>query len=145
MSQLPPPLPDNLPPIPPATPSVTPGMLVSSAEPHRGGMILAFGIISLSVNLLSSCGGAVSGGLGCFATPLAMGLAIPAWIMANNDLAKMAAGRMDPSGRGNTQAGKICSIISIVLTLIIIVLTILFFLGLLTFLGVAAAASRNHP
>jgi hypothetical protein len=139
MSQLPPPLPSN-PPSSQNAPSTIPGSLQSFGEPHRGGLILALGIISLTVNFLSSCGGAFSGGLGCFATPLAIGLAIPAWIMANTDLAKMATGRMDASGRGSTQGGKICGIISIVLTVVIIAVTILFFLGLLAFLGIAAGA-----
>jgi hypothetical protein len=47
--------------------------------------------------------------------------------MANKDLKEMAAGRMDPTGRGTTQAGKICGIISVVLAIVIFFLTLLFF------------------
>jgi hypothetical protein len=35
--------------------------------------------------------------------------------MANNDLAEMDAGRMDPTGRGLTAAGKTCGIIGLVM------------------------------
>ncbi|MDP7009652.1 MAG: hypothetical protein QGI78_08800 [Phycisphaerales bacterium] len=47
-----------------------------------------------------------------------MPLGIIAWVMANGDLKKMDAGTMDPEGRGNTQAGKICGIISVCLALV---------------------------
>lgn len=63
-------------------------------KPHRGTLILILGILSLVM-----CG---------FLT------GIPAWIMANSDLREMDAGTMDPSGRGSTQGGKICGIISVV-------------------------------
>ncbi|MCS7014858.1 MAG: hypothetical protein NZM42_01910 [Gemmatales bacterium] len=59
--------------------------------PHRGGLILTLGILSLLI----------CGLLGPFA-----------WIMGSNDLAKMHRGRMDKSGYGATQAGYILGIIS---------------------------------
>ncbi len=62
--------------------------------PHRGGAILTMGILSLLV-----CGP----------------LGIAAWIMGNNDLAEIRAGRMDPSGEGSTQAGRICGMIAVIL------------------------------
>ena len=65
-------------------------------KPHRGGMILAFGILGLVV---------------CFI------LGIFAWIMGNNDLAEMRAGTMDPSGEGLTQAGRIIGMITCILTI----------------------------
>ena len=74
-------------------------------QPHRGSMILVFGILSLIV---------------------CMPLGIVAWVMANGDLKKMDAGTMDPEGRGNTQAGKICGIISVCLSLISFVIGFLF-------------------
>jgi len=65
----------------------------SYMKPHRGGMILAFGIISIFFcNIIFG--------------PMA-------WIMGNQDLAEMDAGRMDPSGRETTKAGKICGIIGL--------------------------------
>jgi hypothetical protein len=66
-------------------------------EAHRGGAILALGIIG--VVLCQICG-------------------IIAWVMGNKDLAKMKAGRMDRSGEGMTQAGKILGIISVALMVI---------------------------
>jgi len=40
---------------------------------------------------------------------------IAAWIMGNNDLQQIDAGLMDPTGKGITNAGKICGIIGTVL------------------------------
>ena len=65
----------------------------SHLRAHRGAMLLAFGIVSL----LIPC-------------PLFI-LAIATWVMANQDLAEIEAGRMDPEGEGLTKAGKIISII----------------------------------
>ena len=65
----------------------------SYLKPHRGGMILAFGIISI------------------FFCNIVFGPI--AWVLANQDLAEMAAGRMDPSGEGLTKAGKICGIVGL--------------------------------
>jgi len=65
----------------------------SYMKPHRGGMILAFGIISIFFcNIIFG--------------PMA-------WIMGNQDLAEMDAGRMDPSGRETTKAGKICGMVGL--------------------------------
>jgi hypothetical protein len=66
-------------------------------RPHRGTTILVLGILSLACS--------------CFI------LGIVAWVMGSNDLAEMAAGRMNRAGQGTTRAGKICGIISVVLTL----------------------------
>jgi hypothetical protein len=66
------------------------------AEAHRGGLILALGIVSWVT--------------GCFL------IGIAAWIMASGDLKKMRAGVMDSSGMGLTQAGMIIGIIHTVLT-----------------------------
>jgi len=68
-----------------------PGYRRRAYEPHRGALILVLGILSLI-----SC--AV---LGPFA-----------WVLGNNDMQQINAGRMDPEGRGLTQAGRICGIIS---------------------------------
>ena len=66
-------------------------------KPHRGTTILVLGILSLVC---------------CHP------LGIAAWLMGNTDLKEMAAGTMDPSGQGTTNAGKICGIIGTVLTVI---------------------------
>lgn len=62
--------------------------------PHRGGVILTLGILSLLI-----CGP----------------LGIAAWVMGNNDLAEIRGGRMDPEGEGTTQAGRICGMIATIL------------------------------
>jgi hypothetical protein len=54
--------------------------------------------------------------LGCFP------VGIVAWVLGIRDLSAMNAGRMDPSGRGMTLAGKILGIIGTVLPILILVL-----------------------
>jgi len=68
-------------------------------KPHRGVAVLVLGILGIVVCVI--CG-------------------IIAWVMGNNDLREMAAGTMDPSGRGLTQAGKICGMISVILTIVVL-------------------------
>ena len=81
-------------------------------RPHRGGLILALGILGIVCCFI--CG-------------------IIAWVMGNGDLREMAAGRMDPSGQGLTQAGKICGMVSVILQIVGFVIWLLFmFLGILT-------------
>lgn len=75
-------------------------------DPHRGSTILVLGILSLVFCVI---------------------LGIIAWVMGNHDLEEMRAGRMDPSGEGMTQAGRICGIISVVLNLVGIVLAFFVF------------------
>jgi len=73
-------------------------------KPHRGGIVLALGILGIVV---------------CFI------LGIVAWVMGKNDLNEMDAGIMDPSGRGLTQAGKICGMVSVVLQIIVLLIWLL--------------------
>ena len=86
-------------------------------KPHRGTLILVLGILGLVV-----------------CAPVA----IAAWVMGSGDLKEIDAGTMDPSGRGITNAGKICGIIG----------TILLIVGLLIFIacfvfGFAAAIAHH--
>lgn len=67
---------------------------MSELQPHRGVLILVLGIVGL-------------------VTCPPVGIA--AWIMGRNDVGEMNAGRMDPEGRGMTEAGKILGIISVVI------------------------------
>lgn len=85
-------------------------------EPHRGGLILALGIVGL---------------VAC--APVA----IPAWILGESDLKKIRAGIMDPEGEGLTQAGRILGIIGTIFCLIGCVCGGLY--GLLLFVSLAAA------
>ncbi|MHC4426397.1 MAG: hypothetical protein ACYSYV_09895 [Planctomycetota bacterium] len=86
-------------------------------RPHRGGVVLALGILGIVC---------------CFI------LGIIAWVMGSNDLKQMAAGTMDPSGQGLTQAGKICGMVSVILQIVGLVIWLLF-MGL----GVATAVSQG--
>jgi hypothetical protein len=70
----------------------------SYRQPHRGGTILALGILSL----LFHC------------APLG----IVAWVMGGSDLAAMRRGEMDRAGEGTTQAGRVCGIIASALFII---------------------------
>jgi hypothetical protein len=86
-------------------------------KPHRGTLILVFGILGLVI-----CGP----------------LGIAAWIMGNGDLKEMDAGLMDPSGRGLTTGGRICGIIATILMILgVLIMIAIFGLGIL-----GAAAGR---
>ncbi len=43
---------------------------------------------------------------------------IAAWVMGNNDMKEMEAGRMDPEGKQLTQVGKILGMVSTILAII---------------------------
>ncbi len=79
---------------------------VQNVRPHRGVMILVFGIIGIVLCVI---------------------FGIVAWVMGNSDLRAMREGRMDPTGEGLTKAGKICGIVGVVLNLIIAAFYIVFF------------------
>ncbi|MDH4241094.1 MAG: DUF4190 domain-containing protein [Phycisphaerae bacterium] len=88
-----------------------------SLAPHRGVVVLVLGILGIVVCFI--CG-------------------IIAWVMGNNDLRQMDAGTMDPTGRGLTQAGKICGMISCILVIVGIVIWLLIVL----LAGASAVVSR---
>ncbi|HUT46711.1 MAG TPA: hypothetical protein VMX36_10535 [Sedimentisphaerales bacterium] len=85
-------------------------------RPHRGTLILVLGILGLVCCFISG---------------------IVAWVMGSSDLKEMAAGRMDTSGQGLTQAGKICGMISVILQIVGFVIWFL-----LMGLGIATSFSR---
>jgi hypothetical protein len=89
-------------------------------QPHRGTMILVFGILGLVVCLP---------------------FGIVAWVMGNADLKAMDAGTMDPEGRGTTQAGKIIGMIATILTVLSLIIGILFFAVALILPAVASSSS----
>jgi len=59
-------------------------------KPHRGGTVLALGIIGIVL---------------CFIT------GIIAWVIGSSDLREMKEGLRDPEGEGLTRAGMICGIV----------------------------------
>jgi hypothetical protein len=75
----------------------------------RGGLILAFGILSWVLCII---------------------FGIMAWVMGNTDLAEMDAGRMDRTDRGLTQAGRVIGMISVLLVPVGIILAIMLAGGL---------------
>jgi predicted Zn finger-like uncharacterized protein len=74
------------------------------SEPHRGTMVLVFGILSIVLGMM------------WFLSPIALPMGIAAWIMGNKDLQKMRNNQMDPQGMGTTQAGWICGIIGTIIS-----------------------------
>jgi len=86
-------------------------------EPHRGVMILVFGILGLMV---------------CFI------FGIVAWVMGKGDLQKMKAGQMDREGEALTRVGYILGIVSTVIILAAFVIWLL-----IVVLAVGAGAARG--
>ncbi|HEX3085568.1 MAG TPA: hypothetical protein VHP99_13645 [Pyrinomonadaceae bacterium] len=60
-------------------------------KPHRGPIILAFGILGLVVCQL---------------------FGVAAWVMGNSDLEEMNRGYMDPTGRDLTTTGRILGMVA---------------------------------
>ena len=89
-------------------------------RPHRGGMILTLGILSIVLCQL----------LGPFA-----------WSMGSSDLNAMDRGEMDPMGRGTTQAGKITGIIGTIFLIISLLIIVLQFVLGVAILGAAASST----
>lgn len=85
--------------------------------PHRGDMVLVLGILALLV-----------------CAPI---LGPMAWVMGNNDLAEMDAGRMDPTGRSNTSVGRVLGIVATCMIVAGIAMFCLFF-GMVAMIGAAA-------
>lgn len=96
-------------------PPTVPGP-IGAMRPHRGTMVLVFGILGLVLCIV---------------------FGIMAWVMGNGDLRQMDAGQMDPSGRGMTQAGKVLGIVGVCLQL----LAVLIWLVMVVIIGVGAAAA----
>lgn len=81
-------------------------------KPHRGSLILAFGILGLVVCQF---------------------FGIAAWLMANKDLEEMANGWMDPTGRDLTNGGRICGMVACALLVLSILVVILAVVGTVVF------------
>lgn len=90
----------------------------SHLAPHRGGLILAFGILSWAFCIV---------------------FGVLAWVMGNSDLAAMEAGLMDPEGEGMTRAGKITGMVHVIFAVSVFALVIMFYCVLFMFAGAAAA------
>ncbi len=97
----------------------TPGGVGRSGvlQPHRGAMILAFGILGV---------------VACFP------FGVVAWAMGNRDLRAIDAGMMDPSGRDMTQIGRIMGIVITCLVGGMLLLYVLFFIVMLVMMLITA-------
>jgi len=92
--------------------------------PHRGGMILTFGILAII-----GIGALIFGPL--------------AWFLGNADLAEMRAGRMDPSGEGQTNTGRILGMIATIL-IVVLLIAICALVILLFVVGIIGGAAHRH-
>jgi hypothetical protein len=90
----------------------------ADALPHRGGLVLTFGILSVALTMF--CG---------LLSPIwGFGFGIPAWVMGHGDLKKMKSGMMDTSGEAITRAGWILGIVGTGLAAVIILIFVAFIL-----------------
>jgi hypothetical protein len=102
-------------------------------EPHRGATVLLLGVVGLGVSMM--------GWLGVLGLPFG----IAAWAMAQGDLRKIRAGEMDPGGHSLTRAGRICGIITTVLSSCILLAAVVWFTFFLTVVAVAPRPGRPVP
>ena len=79
-----------------------------SMKSHRGTLILVFGILSIVLPFF---------GIGII-------FGIVALVLAGKDMKMMRSGQMDPSGTSLVKAGKVCAIVGVVCTGLIIILTL---------------------
>src|SRR5213594_4414679 len=75
-----------------------------TVKSHRGVLILVFGILGLVVCQL---------------------FGIAAWVMGNADLEEMSVGRMDPSGKDLTRAGRICGMVACALLIFQVIIVVI--------------------
>lgn len=116
----------------------------ATGRPHRGGMILTFGILSLvgGLGALAStpfciCCDVLNALLMGPAALIGLGFGIPGWLIGNSDLKAMFAGTTNRSGQGSAKTGRglsiagvALSVVSLVLGLIVIILKFVGFLAL---------------
>jgi len=115
---------------PPQGPPPGPYRATSGLEPHRGAAVLALGIFSIVVPLIS--------GLCCMpAGFVGVAFGIPAILMGRADMKKYASGVMDPTGYSSTQAGYICGIIGTCIATLELLATIFVFVIYGSLIGLA--------
>ena len=98
-------------PIPEAQISAAPPPPAAPLRPHRGTAVLVLGIIGLATLIT------------CYGLPSPI-FGIIAWVMGTHDLSDMERGNMDPSGRNNTNAGRICGIVATITGFVVIFIAI---------------------
>ena len=65
-----------------------------------------------------------------------------AWIMGNNDLKEIRAGRMDPEGESQTNIGRILGMIGTILHGVLIVGCCIFYIFVFAVAGIGGAGHR---
>ncbi len=88
--------------------------------PHRGSTVLSLGIAALVCNFALIPG-------------------ILAWVFGRSDMREINAGRMDPEGRGMTQAGMILGIIGTLIPLVIFMIYVIFIIIVVVIAALGAA------
>lgn len=83
-----------------------------SAARGRGATILTLGIVGLVTAILSIVGPCCC--LCAFGAPVSVVLGLMAWLMGNADLERVRLGLIDPTGYGQTQAGRVCGIVAVI-------------------------------
>ena len=86
-----------------------PGAVRRDAAPHRGNWLLLLGRTALAFGALALC----------LAVPALVGLSLGAavWVLGQRDLARMRAGIMDRTGRGDVQRAMDLAIAGALLSL----------------------------
>ncbi len=99
-----------------------------SYAPHKGEMILIFGLLSLFLPAFSVIFGLI------------------AWFMGSADLREIREGRMDPAGEGLTQTGRILGLVSVILHLLGVLACCGFygFIFMMAAIGVGAAQKNQQ-
>jgi predicted RNA-binding Zn-ribbon protein involved in translation (DUF1610 family) len=113
------------------------------AEPHRGTLILAMGIISIVAAPMAVC----CSTLGVIVVVPGLALGIAAWRMGHTDLEKMRTGVMDPRGTSTVRAGRNCGITGTILCALamLAVIAMVAFISLMAFRVPPAAAPVPPP
>lgn len=109
--------------------------------PHRGTMVLVFGIISIVLFALGLIAALVVGPLALILFIPGVGLGIPAWAMGGKDVRRIDTGHMDPEGRGSTMAGYVMGIVGTILNGLSTFCCVLGFI--LALAGIAALAGLS--
>ena len=117
--------------------------------PHRGGLILTLGIISLAVVLVGLLAFFVFAPAGLPFPILGLILGLVAWLMGGKDLKQMKSGTMDPSGQGMTMGGYVCGIIGTIVHALTLVCSCVAVVAALMFgmavFGIAAWGAAALP
>jgi hypothetical protein len=113
-------------------------------EPHRGGLVLTLGIVSIVCGAMAAPF-AFCYGVGAVIAAIGLGLGIPAWVMGHRDLARMRQGVKDPQGRGTTQGGWICGIIGTCLNVIMLLLGLAMVIFMVVLIASVATGANNVP